>query len=140
MDLTVVIEGPGQQPIYATAGAAGADLFAFIEEPVTLLPGERVSVATGLKLAIPDGCEGQVRPRSGLAFKQGIMAFPGTIDADFRGELQVLLFHLGPSPYVVMPGERIAQIVFSQAQKAHFRRSTVSETERGDGGFGHTGR
>jgi len=140
LDLTVLISGPGATPSYATEGAAGADLAAFLPEPLTLAPGGRALIPTGVSLAIPLGFEGQIRPRSGLALRNGIIASFGTIDADYRGELRVLLMNLGESPYEIRPGDRIAQIVFGRVEHAIFRPALLDETERGGGGFGHTGR
>ncbi len=130
-------------PTFATPGAAGMDLAAAVREPLTLAPGERGLVPTGFAIAIPDGYEGQVRPRSGRALAEGLTVLnaPGTIDADYRGELRVLLVNLGSAPIVVRRGERVAQLVVAPVV-----RPTVHEAEalppaaRGAGGFGHTGR
>ena len=127
-------------PSYATDGAAGLDVVA--AEDLTLAPGQRHAVATGFSIAIPDGYEVQVRPRSGLALKQGITCLntPGTIDHDYRGEVKVILANLGSEPFEVRRGERIAQLVPAPVLKARFREvETLSETERGAGGFGSTG-
>jgi dUTP pyrophosphatase len=128
-------------PIYATQGAAGLDVVS--AEDVTLAPGERRAVATGFAIAIPDGYEVQVRPRSGLALKHGVTCLntPGTIDHDYRGEVKVILANLGREPFEVRRGERIAQLVPARVLKAEFVEvDTLAETERGAGGFGSTGR
>lgn len=140
MDITVLIKGPGRAPLYATAGAAGADLYAHVDALVTIEPGGRALVPTGIFVAIPAGYEGQIRPRSGLALRHGVQAGLGTIDADYRGEIKVLLFNLGDEPFAVADGERIAQIVFAPVARARFQKGALDETARGEGGFGHTGR
>jgi len=131
-------------PGYATAGAAGADLCAALAEgPLTLQPGARALVPTGLKLEIPTGHEGQVRPRSGRARREGltILNSPGTIDADYRGEVCVLVVNLGSEPIVVSRGDRIAQLVVAPVSRASFHEAPeLSSTDRGAGGFGHTGK
>lgn len=127
-------------PAYATPGAAGMDVVS--AEDVDLAPGARHAVATGFRVAIPDGYEIQVRPRSGLAFKHGITVpnTPGTIDSDYRGELKVLLINHGPDPFAVRRGERIAQLVLAPVTSAAFDEvEELCETERGHGGFGSTG-
>jgi dUTP pyrophosphatase len=128
-------------PTYATNGAAGLDVLA--AEDVTLAPGQRHAVSTGFAIAIPAGFEVQVRPRSGLALKHGITCLntPGTIDEDYRGEVKVILANLGSEPFEVRRGERIAQLVPAPVVKATFREvEALSETDRGTGGFGSTGR
>ncbi len=130
-------------PRHATAGAAGADLVAALEEPLVLEPGERAAVPTGLVLEIPEGFEGQVRPRSGLALRHGLTVAnaPGTIDADYRGELKVLLVNLGSAPVTLTRGDRIAQLVIAPVARAEFREvEELGGTARGTGGFGSTGR
>jgi len=133
-------------PRYASDGAAGLDLQAALGEPLTLQPGDRVAVPTGLSLALPAGHEGQVRPRSGLALKRGITVAnaPGTIDEDYRGELQVLLVNLGREPQVIEPGDRIAQLVIAPVTRVQVLEveslDALGETARGHGGFGSTGR
>ena len=133
-------------PHFATAGSAGADLHAALEEDVVLAPGERRLIPTGFAVAIPPGCEGQLRPRSGLALRHGITLpnAPGTIDADYRGELQVILQNTGDAPFVVRTGDRIAQLVICPVLRPAFEEVATAEdlgpTPRGDGGFGHTGR
>jgi len=128
-------------PAYASDGAAGLDVVA--AESLTLAPGARHAVATGFAIAIPDGYEVQVRPRSGLALKHGITCLntPGTIDSDYRGEVKVILANLGDRPFEVVRGERIAQLVPAPVLKARFSETEVlKETDRGSGGFGSTGR
>jgi dUTP pyrophosphatase len=125
-----------------SAGAAGLDLASAADGPIALAPGGRVAVPTGLAFAIPHGFEGQVRPRSGLARKFGVTVTnaPGTIDSDYRGEVQVLLVNLGAEPYTVQPGDRIAQLVIAPVSIAELEEtSSLDETVRGGGGFGHTG-
>jgi dUTP diphosphatase len=129
-------------PDYATAGAAGADLCAAVEDDLVLEPGERAAVPTGLVVEIPMGFEGQVRPRSGLAIRHGLTVVnaPGTIDSDYRGELKVLMVNLGSEPATIARGERIAQLVIAPVTRAAFVESAdLSPSERGDGGFGSTG-
>ncbi|TVR69834.1 MAG: dUTP diphosphatase [Spirochaetaceae bacterium] len=129
-------------PHYASAGAAGADLRARLEGPVVLQPGERVMIGTGVRLEIPLGYEGQVRPRSGLAVRQGITVLnsPGTIDSDYRGEVRVPLINLGSEPVTIEPRMRIAQLVITPVPTIVFVPETeISRTDRGDGGFGSTG-
>lgn len=132
----------GYAPEYASSGAAGADLRAFLEEPLSLQPGERHVVPTGVHLEIPPGFEGQVRPRSGLAARQGITVInaPGTIDSDYRGEIMVPLVNLGDREVSIEPGDRIAQLVLAPVVQATFVDTRdLSETGRGAGGFGSTG-
>jgi dUTP pyrophosphatase len=129
-------------PAYQTSGAAGLDLSAALSEPVTLPPGERRFIKTGLAIAIPDGYEGQVRPRSGLALKHGIgiVNSPGTIDADYRGELGVVLVNHGQEPFVVEPKARIAQLVITPVARVDVVAvEELDETSRGAGGYGSTG-
>lgn len=129
-------------PAYETAQAAGMDLRAAVTEPIALLPGERQAIPTGIAIALPDGYEAQVRPRSGLARKAGISMVnsPGTIDADYRGEVMVLLINLGQEAFVVSRGDRIAQLVIAPIVQASWQVvESLDETERGAGGFGHTG-
>ena len=129
-------------PCYQTAQAAGADLVALLDEPVTLGAGQRRLIPTGLFIEIPEGFEAQVRPRSGLALRHGVTVLnsPGTIDSDYRGEIKVLLANLGDEPFVVRSGERIAQLVISPVVRASFVCvDTLGETQRGTGGFGSTG-
>jgi dUTP pyrophosphatase len=132
----------GSLPEYQSAGASGADVRAHCAEEIVLRPGERAMVPTGLFLEIPRGYEAQVRPRSGLAATHGVTVLnaPGTIDSDYRGELQVLLVNLGDADFRIRGGERIAQVVISQVARASFRRrDSIADTRRGSGGFGSTG-
>ena len=129
-------------PAYATADSAGLDLLAAIDAPQTLAPGARALIPTGLAIALPRGFEAQVRPRSGLALKNGITVLnsPGTIDADYRGEVKVPLINLGSEAFVVEPGMRIAQMVIAAVPTVNIiETETLDETERGQGGFGSTG-
>jgi dUTP pyrophosphatase len=129
-------------PAYATAGAAGLDLLAAVEAPLVVAPGERALVPTGLLVAVPPGHELQVRPRSGLALRHGLILpnSPGTIDEDYRGELQVIVMNLGSVPFTVERGARIAQAVLAPVTRAAFREvETLDETARGSAGFGSTG-
>jgi dUTP pyrophosphatase len=129
-------------PAYQSAQAAGLDLLAAVETPVTLKPGERALVPTGIAIALPDGHEAQVRPRSGLAAKQGVTVLnsPGTIDADYRGEIKVALINLGQEPVEIARGMRIAQMVIAPVSHARLQEvPALSETSRGAGGFGSTG-
>jgi dUTP diphosphatase len=129
-------------PSYATAGAAGLDLPAAVEGERIVAPGERLLVPTGFRLELPAGYEGQVRPRSGLALRHGIVLpnAPGTVDSDYRGELRVILWNTGPAPFVLRRGDRIAQLVVAPvARAALVPVETLGETPRGPGGFGHTG-
>lgn len=133
-----------QVPQYQSAGAAGLDLQAWPAsvDPLVLQPGQRLLVPTGLALAIPHGWEGQVRPRSGWALRHGVTVLnsPGTVDSDFRGELQVLLINLGDQLVTIQPGDRIAQLVFVPVGQAQWQEVAVlDETARGHGGYGHTG-
>jgi dUTP pyrophosphatase len=141
--LKVLPHGSGLPlPAYATADAAGVDLAAALEAPLTLAPGERQDVPTGIALALPVGWEGQIRPRSGLALKHGITILnsPGTIDADYRGEIRVILANLGNAPVTIARGERIAQLVIAPVSRAEWQVVTeLPATSRGTGGFGSTG-
>ena len=129
-------------PSYSTEGASGLDLAAAVEEDLVLQPGGRALVPTGFRFEIPEGLEGQVRPRSGLAARSGISMVntPGTIDADYRGELKVIMINLGSEPFVVRRGERIAQLVIAPVARAILEEADdLQASSRGDGGFGHTG-
>ena len=142
MKVKVVNKGRQPLPQYATPQSAGMDLRANLDEPITLNPMERRLIPTGLYIALPEGYEAQVRPRSGLALKKGITVLnsPGTIDADYRGEVGVLLVNLSQEPFVVNAGERIAQMVIARHEQGEFVEVDVlDETERGAGGYGHTG-
>lgn len=142
MDIKVVNKGHQPLPEYATPQSAGMDLRANIEAPITLKPMERRLIPTGLYIALPVGYEAQIRPRSGLALKHGITVLntPGTIDADYRGELMVLLVNFSDSDFIINDGERIAQMVISRHEQGIFEVvEALDDTERGTGGYGHTG-
>lgn len=141
--IKVVAQDGAAIPEYKTLGAAGADVCALVDAPVELNPGDRALIGTGLFFAIPDGFEIQVRPRSGLAAKNGVTVLntPGTIDSDYRGELKVILINLGKEKFTVNKGDRIAQIVAAPVTRAAFKVvETLDQTERGSGGFGSTGK
>ena len=142
--IQIVAEDGVKIPAYQTSGAAGADICAFIPDgKIVLKPMERFMVPTGLKMAIPEGFEVQIRPRSGLAAKNGITCLntPGTIASDYRGEIKVILINLGSEDFVINNGDRIAQMVVADVTQGLFEKVEVlGETERGDGGFGHTGK
>ena len=143
MIIKVVNKSGRELPQYATESSAGVDLRAAISEPITLEPLQRAMVPTGLYMEIPKGYEGQVRPRSGLAAKHGITVLntPGTIDADYRGEIRVILVNLSSQAFETQPGERIAQMVFARHETAQWEEvSELEESARGAGGFGSTGR
>jgi len=143
MEVKIINKSKHQLPEYATPQSAGVDLRANLQEPVTLAPMERKLIPTGLFISLPVGLEAQVRPRSGLAIKKGITVLnsPGTIDADYRGEICVILVNLSTEPFVVEDGERIAQMVIARHEQAQWNEVEVlDETERGAGGFGHSGR
>ena len=142
MDIKVVNKGHQPLPEYATPQSAGMDLRANIEAPITLNPMERRLIPTGLYIALPVGYEAQIRPRSGLALKHGITVLntPGTIDADYRGELMVLLVNFSDSDFIINDGERIAQMVIARHEQGIFEVvEALDDTERGTGGYGHTG-
>ena len=143
MKLHIVNTSNNPLPAYETVNAAGMDLRAYLPEgPVTLAPMQRFLVPTGLYMEIPVGYEGQVRPRSGLALKSGITVLntPGTIDADYRGQVCVILINLSDKPFVINSGDRVAQLVIARCEQVEpVRVEVLSETERGAGGFGHTG-
>ncbi len=142
MKVNIINKGHQPLPQYATSQSAGMDLRANLDEPVILKPLERKLIPTGLHIALPVGFEAQVRPRSGLALKKGITVLntPGTIDADYRGEIGVVLINLSQEEFVVNDGERIAQMVIARHENAEFIEVEVlDETERGEGGYGHTG-
>ena len=142
IQVKVINKGKQPLPAYATEQSAGMDLRADIEQPMTLKPLERRLIPTGLHIALPQGYEAQVRPRSGLALKHGITVLntPGTIDADYRGEIGVVLVNLSNEDFVVNPGERVAQMVIAKYEQAVLQTvDTLDETERGEGGYGHTG-
>ena len=142
MKVQIVNKSAYEAPFYATVNSAGMDLKANIEEPITLAPLQRAMVPTGLYIALPEGTEAQVRPRSGLAAKHGVTVLntPGTIDADYRGEIKVILVNLSNEPFTINPGERIAQMVVARYEKVEWDEvESLDTTERGAGGFGSTG-
>lgn len=142
VQIKVINKGHHALPEYATPQSAGLDLRANIEQPIVLKPLQRRLVPTGLYIALPEGYEAQVRPRSGLAYKHGITVInsPGTIDADYRGEIGVLLVNLSDKEFVVNDGERVAQMVIARCEQAVFEPVEIlDDTERGAGGYGHTG-
>ena len=142
MKIQVVNQSKHTLPEYATELSAGLDLRANIDEPIELKPLERTLVSTGLFIALPKGYEAQIRPRSGLAFKNGVTVLnsPGTIDADYRGELKVLLVNLSNTPFIINDGERVAQMVIAKHEQVNWEQTTsLDDTDRGAGGFGHTG-
>ena len=143
MKVKIVNRSAWPVPAYATAQSAGMDLKADITEPVELAPLQRAMIPTGLSIALPQGTEAQVRPRSGLAAKYGVTVLnsPGTIDADYRGEIRVILVNLSDRPFTVNPGERIAQLVMAKYESVTWDEvESLDETARGEGGFGSTGR
>jgi len=145
MSINVQIVNKSHHPLpnYATIGSSGMDIRAFIDTPIILQPFERILIPTGLYISIPEHLEVQIRPRSGLAIKQGITCLntPGTIDADYRGEIKVILINLSNTQQVISDGDRIAQMVFQTVEKANWVLvENLDNTQRGDGGFGHTGK
>lgn len=143
MNVQIINKSKHPLPAYATSLSAGMDLRANLNEPITLKPLQRCLVPTGLYIALPAGFEAQVRPRSGLAIKKGIgvLNAPGTIDADYRGEICVILVNLSPDDFVIEDGERIAQLVVARHEQVTWNEvDTLDDTERGAGGFGHTGK
>jgi len=145
MSINVQIVNKSHHPLpnYATIGSSGMDIRAFIDAPIILQPFERSLIPTGLYISIPEHLEVQIRPRSGLAIKQGITCLntPGTIDADYRGEIKVILINLSNTEQVISDGDRIAQMVFQTVEKANWVLvENLDTTQRGDGGFGHTGK
>ena len=142
MKVKIINKSNNPTPTYETSLSAGMDLRAYVEGPITLSPGERKLIKTGLHIELPDGYEAQVRPRSGLAFKKGITVLnsPGTIDADYRGDIGVILINHSNEEFVVKSGDRIAQLVISKFEKVHWETSDeINSTSRGDSGFGSTG-
>ena len=143
MRVKIINQSNNALPAYETASSAGMDLRAFIDADVVLKPFERKLIPTGLYIELPDGYEAQIRPRSGLAIKSGITVLnsPGTIDADYRGEIKVILINLSQEDFTIKSGDRICQMVIAKHEKAEFVEvNEISETERGAGGFGHTGK
>ena len=142
VEIKVINKGHHPLPAYATGQSAGMDLRACTDGPVTLRPMERRLIGTGLYISLPEGCEAQIRPRSGLALRHGITVLnsPGTVDADYRGEIMVLLVNLSAEDFTLNDGERIAQMVIARHEQATFTLvGELDATERGDGGYGHTG-
>lgn len=142
VEIKIVNKSNNPLPAYTSETAAGLDLRAFIPEPITLLPLQRALIKTGLFIELPVGYEAQIRPRSGLALKNGVTVLntPGTIDSDYRGEIGVILANISSEPFVINSGDRICQMVIAQHATAHFTLvEELSRTERGDGGFGHSG-
>ncbi len=142
MKIEIINQSHHPLPEYATPLSAGMDLRANLDAPVTLQPMERQLIPTGLRIALPEGFEAQIRPRSGLALKKGITLLntPGTIDADYRGEIGVILVNLSAEPFTVADGDRIAQMVIARYERAEWHAVTeLDATERGEGGFGHSG-
>ncbi|HHU59124.1 MAG TPA: dUTP diphosphatase [Bacteroidales bacterium] len=142
--LTIKVINTSNNPLpdFATVDSAGVDLRAHLQESIQILPGDRQLIPTGLFIEIPEGFEVQIRPRSGLAIKHGVTVLnsPGTIDADYRGELKVILINLGKEPFVIEAGDRICQMVLNKYERFNWSHVQVlSSTERGSGGFGHTG-
>ncbi len=143
MQVKVINRSKHALPAYATVQSAGLDLRANIDAPIVLKPLERTLVPTGVFIALPDGYEAQIRPRSGLAAKHGVTVLnsPGTIDADYRGEIKVILVNLSNEPFTIEDGERICQMVVAEYEQVSWNEvGALDETERGDGGFGHTGK
>ena len=142
ININIVNKSNNPLPSYATEGSAGMDLRANLQEPITLQSLERFLIPTGLFIELPDGYEAQIRPRSGLAAKQGLTCLnsPGTIDSDYRGEIKVILVNLSKEPQTIQTGERIAQMVIGKVEKAALVLvDGLNDTQRGHGGFGHTG-
>ena len=143
IELYIINTSNNPLPTYQTKQAAGVDLMAFLEEPIVIEPMDRVLVGTGLYMALPNGYEAMIRPRSGMAFKHGITVIntPGTIDADYRGEIKIALINLSKEAFTINNGDRIAQMVVNKYEKVTFKiTDRLDETERGSGGYGHTGK
>lgn len=143
VQIKIVNTSANPLPQYATSGSSGMDIRASLDIPLKLQPLERTLIPTGLFIEIPNGYEAQIRPRSGLAIKQGITCLnsPGTIDADYRGEIKIILINLSSEEQVINPGDRIAQMIVQKVERAVFEEVQIlNETERADGGFGHTGK
>jgi dUTP pyrophosphatase len=143
LEIEIINKSKNALPEYATALSAGMDLRANLEEPISLKPLGRILVPTGLFIALPEGTEAQIRPRSGMAYKEGVTVLnsPGTIDADYRGEVKVLLVNLSDRSVEIRPGDRIAQMVIARYEKVKLNQvEALSDTQRGEGGFGSTGK
>jgi dUTP pyrophosphatase len=142
LEIRYIKKKEAKRPVYATPSSSGLDLFSCLKRPVVIEPKKWAIIPTGIKMVIPDGYEGEIRPRSGLALKHGITVLnsPGTVDADYRGELKVILINHGDTPFVVEHGMRIAQLVIKKVEKVELvEDETLPGTERGEGGFGSTG-
>lgn len=142
MEVKIINKSNNPDPAYGTPHAAGMDIRAFVNEPITLLPMQRALIPTGLHIELPEGYEAQIRPRSGLAINSGISMVntPGTIDADYRGEIKVIMINLGEKPFIVQNGDKIAQMVVTAYTRVDWVRvDALSDSSRGSGGFGHTG-
>ena len=142
LQINIINTSSNELPAYATAGSAGMDIRANLETPLTLYSLERAMIPTGLFIELPEGYEAQIRPRSGLAAKNGITCLnsPGTIDSDYRGEIKVILVNLSKEPFIIQHGERIAQMVINKVEQATLQQvSLLNDTTRGERGFGHTG-
>lgn len=142
MEVKIINKSNNPDPAYGTPHAAGMDIRAFVNEPVTLLPMQRALIPTGLHIELPEGYEAQIRPRSGLAINSGISMVntPGTIDADYRGEIKVIMINLGEKPFIVQNGDKIAQMVVTAYTRVDWVQvDALSDSSRGSGGFGHTG-
>ena len=142
MTVNIINRSKNPLPTYETEGSAGMDLRADIQEPVELKPLQRTLLGTSLFIELPEGHEAQIRPRSGMALKHGLTVLnsPGTIDADYRGEIKILLINLSDQNYTVQPGERIAQMIVSRHEKVSWKAvESLTDTQRGEGGYGHTG-
>lgn len=143
INLRIINKSGNPLPEYKTAGSAGMDLQAFLQDNIILNPGERAIVPTGLFLEIPTGYEIQVRPRSGLALEHGLTCLnsPGTVDSDYRGEIKVIIINLGQEEFIINNGTRIAQMILAKVERAHLiQTESLAKTSRGEGGFGHTGK
>ena len=143
LQIPIINQSGFELPTYATEGSAGMDLRAYLSESIELQPMERRLIPTGLKIALPEGYEAQIRPRSGMALKQGITCLntPGTVDSDYRGDIGVILINLSQEIQVIQPGDRIAQMIIAKYEKAIWQKTDMlHESERGEGGFGHTGK
>lgn len=143
IQIKIINQSSNPLPAYATPGSSGMDLRASLEHPQAIKPMERILIPTGLFIELPDGYEAQIRPRSGLAVKQGITCLntPGTIDADYRGEIKIILINLSEQEQVIEPGDRIAQMIIQKVEKAEWTEAAaINSTLRSDGGFGHTGK
>lgn len=143
--VNIILSEGAQKPFYATKASAGADLRAYIKGDITLNPGERIAIPTGIFIELPEGSEAQIRPRSGLSLKEGIVAILGTIDADYQGEVGIIISNISTTPYIIKNGDRLAQMVMNGSSglfQAHWNEVTSFNriSERGTGGFGHTGK